>query len=135
MQMKRLKELAAEYRGEEWMESGVTEEYNDAMLCVATEKTVSEVVDIMGTLVEFVAGNRPDDADDWVVYDAEKFNKVIKDANAVIFEKRDKETLTTLSVLEGDPEEPSEEEKELAALDSLDGLDASFYDPAVDTGK
>ena len=129
MEMKKLKELHAEYRGEEWIESGITEEYNDALLCVATEKTVDEILDIMKTLVEFHAGERPDEEDDWVVYDSAKFNKVIKDANAVIFAKRDKETLATLDILEGDPAEPTEEEKQLAALDVLDGLDATFYDP------
>jgi len=129
MQMKRLKELHAEYRGEEWIENGITEEYNDALMCVATEKTVDEVVDIMETLIEFNNGERPDEEDDWVVYDQEKFNKVIKDANAVVFAKRDKETLETLDILEGDPEEPTEEEKALSALDVLDGIDSPFYDP------
>lgn len=129
MQMKRLKELHADYRGEEWIENGITEEYNDALMCVATEKTVNEVMDIMETLIEFNNGERPDEEDDWIVYDPEKFNKVIKDANAVVFAKRDKATMEILDVLEGDPEEPTEEEKELAALDALDGIDSPFYDP------
>lgn len=129
MQMKRLKELHADYRGEEWIENGITEEYNDALMCVATEKTVNEVMDIMETLIQFNNGERPDEEDDWIVYDLEKFNKVIKDANAVVFAKRDKATMEILDVLEGDPEEPTEEEKELAALDVLDGIDSPFYDP------
>ena len=129
MQMKRLKELHADYRGEEWIENGITEEYNDALMCVATEKTVNEVMNIMETLIEFNNGERPDEEDDWIVYDSEKFNKVIKDANAVVFAKRDKATMEILDVLEGDPEEPTEEEKELAALDVLDGIDSPFYDP------
>ena len=127
--MKRLKELHADYRGEEWIENGITEEYNDALMCVATEKTVNEVMNIMETLIEFNNGERPDEEDDWIVYDSEKFNKVIKDANAVVFAKRDKATMEILDVLEGDPEEPTEEEKELAALDVLDGIDSPFYDP------
>ena len=127
--MKRLKELHADYRGEEWIENGITEEYNDALMCVATEKTVNEVMDIMETLIQFNNGERPDEEDDWIVYDLEKFNKVIKDANAVVFAKRDKATMEILDVLEGDPEEPTEEEKELAALDVLDGIDSPFYDP------
>ena len=131
MQMKRLKELHADYRGEEWIENGITEEYNDALMCVATEKTVNEVTDIMETLIEFNNGERPDEEDDWIVYDPEKFNKVIKDANAVVFAKRDKATMEILDVLEGDPEEPTEEEKELAALDVLDGIDSPFYDPSA----
>ena len=129
MQMKRLKELHADYRGEEWIENGITEEYNDALMCVATEKTVNEVMDIMETLIEFNNGERPDEEDDWIVYDPEKCNKVIKDANTVVFSKRDKATMEILDVLEGDPEEPTEEEKELAALDVLDGIDSPFYDP------
>lgn len=119
MQMKKLKDLYADYRGDEWVETGITEEYNDALLEVATEKTVSEILDTMKLIIEFHNGEHQDEADDWIVYDANKFNKIIQDANGVIFSKRDKETLNTLDILEGDPE-PTEEEKMIAALANLD---------------
>lgn len=126
--LKKLKDLYADYRGEEWMDAGMGDDMMAALNCVATEKTIEEIKYNADILQQFHRNEIPDRADDWVMCDADKMNKVMKDAYQVIQSNRNKEMESALDVLEGDEEE-SEEDKALAAIDELEGLDSKFYDP------
>lgn len=129
--LKKLKDLYADYRGEEWMDAGMGDDMMAALNCVATEKTIEEIKYNADILQQFHRNEIPDRADDWVMCDAEKMNKVMKDAYQVIQTNRNKEMESALDVLEGDEEE-SEEDKALAAIDELEGLDSKFYDPQAE---
>lgn len=126
--LKKLKDLYADYRGEEWMDAGMGDDMMAALNCVATEKTIEEIKYNADILQQFHRNEIPDRADDWVMCDADKMNKVMRDAYQVIQTNRNKEMESALDVLEGDEEE-SEEDKALAAIDELEGLDSKFYDP------
>lgn len=126
--LKKLKDLYADYRGEEWIDAGMGDDMMAALNCVATEKTIEEIKYNADILQQFHRNEIPDRADDWVMCDADKMNKVMRDAYQVIQTNRNKEMESALDVLEGDEEE-SEEDKALAAIDELEGLDSKFYDP------
>ena len=115
--LKKLKELYADYRGEDWMEAGMDDEMMSALNEVATEKTIEEIKYNADILQQFHKGEIPERGDDWVMMDAEKVNKVMKDAYHVIQERRNRELEAALDILEGD--EVSEEEKALSAIDAL----------------
>lgn len=129
--LKKLKDLYADYRGEEWMDAGMGDDMMAALNCVATEKTIEEIKYNADILQQFHRNEITDRADDWVMCDADKMNKVMRDAYQVIQTNRNKEMESALDVLEGDEEE-SEEDKALAAIDELEGLDSKFYDPQTE---
>lgn len=116
--LRKLKDLYAEFRGEDWMDEGMNDNMMSALSEVATEKTIEEIKYNADILQQFHRGEIPERGDDWIMVDSDKFCKVMRDAYAVLRERMNRELESYIDVLDGDDGE-SEEDRAMAAIDAL----------------